>query len=47
MFIPMLFLFLEPSIIPCNYFIYLHYFNIQLVFDLVMDLWKVKYIKFN
>jgi hypothetical protein len=26
---------------------YFDYFHIQLVFDPVMDLWKVKYIKLN
>ena len=31
-------------LIFCNYLMYIDYFHIQLVFDLVMDLWKVKYI---
>jgi hypothetical protein len=40
----MLFLLLESSNILCNYLMYLDYFHIQLVFDLVMDQWKMKYI---
>jgi hypothetical protein len=40
----MLFLLLEFSNIFCNHSVYLDYFHIQVVFDLVMDLWKVKYI---
>jgi hypothetical protein len=40
----MLFLLLESSNILCNHLMYLDYFHIQLVFDLVMDLRKVKYI---
>ena len=43
----MLFLFLEFSSILRNYLMYFDYFHIQLVFDPVMDLWKVKYIKLN
>ena len=43
----MLFLFLECSSILSNYLMYFDYFHIQLVFDPVMDLWKVKYIKLN
>jgi len=35
---------LVPSIILCNHSMYLDYFHIQLVFDLVMDPWKAKYI---
>jgi len=35
---------LVPSITLCNHSMYLDYFHIQLVFDLVMDPWKVKYI---
>ena len=41
----MLFWFLEFSSILSNYLMYFDYFQIQLVFDPVMDLWKVKYIK--
>jgi hypothetical protein len=40
----MLFLLPESSNILCNHLMYLDYFHIQLVFDLVMDLRKVKYI---
>jgi hypothetical protein len=40
----MLFLLLESSNTLCNYLMYLDYFHIQLVFDLVMDQWKMKYI---
>ena len=40
----MLILFLEFSSILCNKSMYIDYFHIQLVFDLVMDLWKVKNI---
>ena len=43
----MLFLFLEFSSILSKYLMYFDYFHIQLVFDPVMDLWKVKYIKLN
>jgi len=35
---------LVPSIILCNHSMYLDYFDIQLVFGLVMDPRKVKYI---
>ena len=37
----MLILFLEFSSILCNNSMYTDYFHIQLVFDLVMVLWKV------
>jgi hypothetical protein len=40
----MLFLLLESSNTLCNYLMYLDYTHIQLVFDLVMDQWKMKYI---
>jgi hypothetical protein len=40
----MLFLLLESSNTLWNYLMYLDYFHIQLVFDLVMDQWKMKYI---
>jgi hypothetical protein len=40
----MLFLLLDSSKTLCNYLMYLDYFHIQLVFDLVMDQWKMKYI---
>ena len=43
----MLFLFLKFSSTLSNYLMYFDYFHIQLVFDPVMDLWKVKYIKLN
>ena len=39
-FIPMLILFLEFGSILCNKSMYIDYFHIQSVFDLVMDLWK-------
>jgi hypothetical protein len=40
-----MFLFLQFSSILSNCRMYFDYFHIQLVFDPLMDLWKVKYIK--